>query len=148
MSKLPEVTIIFKANSYDNDESICKMYGDSDLIIKRYPKDRSFKQMRRDMFFTKKSYSQNDLRIFYKKSLENNSLHNQKLSELFTTRKKIWLSELLEKFITNVDWLNPPTCLKIDMTNAQIIGSYYDGNEQKLLCEDQSYFYYVSYGGS
>ena len=149
VQQLPKNYYLLQMSIYDYDKKICELYGDAQLFIICLPKDRTFGEMRRDIYY---AFSSPDQSL---KSLNqdycNNRLKlkqiNKEIHSFFYKNKQTCFSHLLNKYIFGVNWNNIPKKLKFKVTYAKIIDNY-DGNSQGLLAEDDKHFYYVSHSTS
>jgi len=143
---IPKPTTLFSGHSYYPDEYI-ETHCDECFSLERFPKDRSFAEMRRDFVYERlwccatvplkqKTYE----KIRQKHKEENKELHN-----LFLHGKKHKLSDLLTKFGV-ADFIRVPNCFKIKVTNARVLER--NGNDKSFLAEDDKYFYVWNWSGS
>ena len=128
---------IFCASDYDNN--YCKLYGDACISISKIVKDRTFGEMRRDLYLDGEEYIDT---IDYRNNRIKLKNINKELHDLFYNKKKVCFTYLLNKYIYGVKWKQFPKNLKFDVSNCKIFG-FYDGNEQCILAEDDKYFYYA-----
>ena len=144
-------TILFDEDSIK--PNFLKHYCDDGLSMYQYKKDRTFNEMRRDIYY--KMYStgygyDNNIAILNKKyTLLKNNLtvkqHNMLLHELFLNNKTHKIIKLINDFDI-VSIVKIPNAFKKIISNARFI--LYDGNCICLLCCDDMYFYVLDWRGS
>ena len=128
----------------------CDIYGpDWSFMVRRYDRDRTLNQMRRDLY----NHTYNDV---YARSLKDRGYSenrkelknvNSELNQLIYDHKKCKLMDLVQKYVFEERWSKIPSSLKLDVTNARMVGNY-DGNAKTLLAEDDKYFYVAHHSGS
>jgi len=131
---------IFRYTTDNNYYELCELNGDI-MSLSKIAKDRTFNEMRRDLFIGNDNDKNCD-------SYHNNRIKlrtiNRELHYLFRNKKQVLFSYLLNKYITNVTWKKFPKLLDFNVSNCKIFG-WYDGNEQRMLAEDDKFFYYFSH---
>jgi hypothetical protein len=131
------VSLIEENCNYDNQFS---MY--------RYNKDRTFNEMRRDVYYHMYSngynYSNIELLKCYTDTKNELKKRNKLLHDLFLNNKtKIY--NIVEDY--NIVYLNKiPKAFKKEILNGRFI--LYNGNSICFLCCDDMYFYLLDWRGS
>ena len=123
----------------------CEQFRDCCLQIKKYEKNKSFNQMRCDLY-TESLMEKNLSERLEMYTRQRNSIKdlNRQLHLNFYDKKNIQLTELLKKL--SVNWNSFPKQFKIPVCNARFLE--FDGNTQWLLAEDNNYFYEIFWTGS
>ena len=127
-------------------------YCDDQFLMYQYKKDRTFNEMRRDVYFCMymSGYEGYDkivaeLTEFYTETKNELKQKNKSLHELFLNNKTHKIIKLVNDFdILSV--VDIPKAFNKTVLNARIID--YNGNSMCLLCCDDMYFYVLDWGGS
>lgn len=123
----------------------CEGFRDCCLQIKKHMKNKSFNQMRYDLYVESlMENNANDKLQMYMSQRNSMKELNRQLHFDFYHKKNIQLTELLKKF--SVNWISFPKQFKIPVCNARFLE--FDGNTQWLLAEDNNCFYEIFWTGS
>ena len=123
-------------------------YCDDSFSIYQYKKDRTFNEMRRDVYFESQANSLSDitdLTFCYGQQKNELKQKNKLLHDLFFNNKKIKIGKIIKDFdIVEVN--QTPNAFKKEISNGRFI--FYDGNSICFLGEDDTHFYIVHWSGS
>jgi len=138
--------VIFQENAWESNNPKLEHLCEDFCLLTRYPKDRTFAQMRRDVYFAADWWSstQKERHADYIATRNDLKPINKELRELF-----IGKSQRLDNVLTQfrvIRFLQIPKCFKIQITEARFLRR--DGNTQKLLCADNDFYYCIDWTGS
>jgi hypothetical protein len=136
-------------NENSDEPKYFKHYCDDYVTLHQYKKDRTFNEMRRDVYF--KTYydsfghSYNTMLKEYTNTKNELKETNMKMNYLFVDNKKHEIINLVIDFdILHVK--ETPKAFEKLVTNGRIID--YNGNSKIALFCDDAYFYVLDWGGS
>ena len=143
-----EPEVLFRETVYDGKhlDHGC----DDEVILLKYPLDRPFGTMRRDLHFErKKDYeATTQQRIqWYIEDKQRVSEHNHALREYLRHHRDVKFYTLLETFdVIRFIQTKKPTPFTIPIYDARFL--YNDGNEKSILATDNRDFYLLKWSGS
>jgi hypothetical protein len=155
--------LLFSENCFDVINNV-QHYCDDIFFIRQYSKDRTFNEIRRDVYFQSQSFQissygilpnfklqpkyyankHNSLRLY---TLDRNKLKNlnKQVHDLFRSGKKIYISTILKDF--DIMTINKSKkCFKIELTRGCFI--YKTGNQTCFVAENSDYYYTIHWIGS
>lgn len=139
------------SESSDNSKYF-EHYCDDQFSMYQYKKDRTFNEMRRDIYFDNfyQWYKGSDnitekLTKDYTETKNELKQKNKLLHELFLDNKTHKIIKLVNDFEI-ISVVDIPKAFNKTVSNARIID--YNGNSKCLLCCDDMYFYVLDWGGS
>lgn len=137
---------LFSESCY-NDTKHFVHYLDDLHKLYQFPKDRTFNEIRRDIYFDRcKDYMTDNSELILMYTQHKNELkeENKKFHDLFRTGKQK-LYKVLQDF-NIAEFNNVPYHFNIDITNGRLIE--YDGNTKIFVCEDENNYYSYDWSGS
>lgn len=137
--KVSHEALIFRESSHDKSHCITEPICDYVFQMRRYPKDRSFRRMRCDLFAHYRAdddETEQSMWEWYVAEKMHAKHMNRQLRQLFQNHKQHFLHEILEAHHV-VKFIDPiPSPVKLQVTNARFLS--YDANEKDLLFEVDS----------
>ena len=144
--KFQQKILLFTESLY-NEPIYLEHYSDDVCKLTQYTKDRTFNEMRRDVFFDSCNSLKNEKELTLEYTSYKNDLKqkNKLLHDLFLKNNKIKISTIIKDFDI-VEINKTPNAFKKEVSNGRFI--YYDGNSIMFLGEDDLYFYVIDWQGS
>lgn len=139
--------LAFKESVWEQP-GILNHFCDDRIILYEYEKDRTFREMCRDIYYAiYNDYGNNinKLNNSYTKSKKDTDLIqiNDELRLCLQQNKKI--KDILEKFKV-VSFIKNCNIFNTNIKSGKFI--IYDGNTKILLLENEQYYYYINWSGS
>jgi hypothetical protein len=126
----------------------CYHKCDDLIILKKYPLDRTFNTMRRDLYLER--HPEDDTTYQEKIQWYIDKKHNHNLREFIRNNHNIEFYKLLETFgvleFIHTNKIKIPQSFKIPIYNARFL--YKEGNEYSILATDNKNYYYLKWSGS